>query len=195
MKKSMLKKLLACVIITSMVLGSTLTVFATDPTVEVLGSIEATIIDVTLPISLSFAVNPNAKTALGEKVVTATPATITNSTNAPVDVQVLGIVSDVGTDAKVVERLKYTPIGWDSLGKNATISNIALGVKQASIPVVPTIWSPAEVPAILPNVSVGTVSLDRLGTKDISIDVLHGFAWDTAKTLNYKLYLRLALTE
>lgn len=195
MKKSLIKKIAVGVMLMSM-LGSA-AAFAADQevdpnngaTIDVSGSASATTIVVTVPTALSFAINPNSGTPF-----TSVPATITNGTYAPIDFQVLGITSEVGTAVKVVSSTLHEDQEWLALGKNATTSQIALGIKEVG-GAASTIWSPAEVNGATPSVVSGTIQLDPSGTKDIMVDAKHGNAWDSAKTLNYKLFVRVGLTE
>src|SRR5690625_4271752 len=95
MKKSMFKKFVVSLMLVAMLLSSSVAFAAQtiDPedgsTVDVTGTVEATTIIVTVPTSLSFAIDPNSETPL-----ISVPATVVNGTYAPIDFQVLGITSD-----------------------------------------------------------------------------------------------------
>ncbi|TDG00881.1 hypothetical protein [Paenibacillus piri] len=193
MKKQM-KKIAVGVMMLSMLFGST-AAFAentVDPdngsSVDVVGTTDSTIIIVTVPTALSFAINPNSETPF-----ISVPATIINGTYAPVDFQVLGIISDSGTSTKVVEQMLHTDKEWQGLGKSATTSQIALGIKEASKETV--IWSPAEVPNVTPSTVAGTIKLDPDSTKEISVSAKHGNAWSNAQILNFKAHIRVELTQ
>jgi hypothetical protein len=155
--------------------------------VDIVGAVNAATIIVTVPTALSFVIDTNAET-----VFTSVPAQITNGTKAPITFQVLGLSSETGTSAKVVDHSKYSDAEWGKLGKTATEENIALGIKPASGG--STIWSSAEVAEAAPTQSVGTINLTPLASENISVDAKHGLAWGSAKTLNYKLFVRVALS-
>lgn len=160
-------------------------------TVDVVGTASATTIVVTMPTVLTFAINPN-----NEVPFTSVPASVVNATYAPVDLQVLGITSTSDTDAKVVKASSHTDQEWLALGRTATTSQIALGLQMSDVVSgISTIWSPAEIEGVQPSESAGKFSLEPDSTKDIQVTAKHGNAWDAAKTLNYKLYVRVALTE
>ncbi|MFC0212473.1 hypothetical protein ACFFK0_08360 [Paenibacillus chartarius] len=195
MRTSFSKKVISAALLMSLVFGSAVASAdkQIDPdsgsTVDVEGTASATTIVVTMPTVLSFAINPN-----NVKPFTSVPATVVNSTYAPVDVQILGITSANGTDTKVVDAASHTDQEWSSLGRAATTSQIALGLESVSgTPV--TVWSPAEIDGVTPSVAAGTFPLQPDSSEEIQVVAKHGNAWDVAKTLNYKLYVRVALTE
>lgn len=195
MRTSFSKKVISAALLMSLVFGSAVASAdqPIDPdngsTVDVVGTASATTIVVTMPTVLSFAINPN-----NEKPFTSVPATVVNSTYAPVDLQILGITSTSGTDTKVVDVTSHTDQEWSALGRSATTSQIALGLESVSgTPI--TVWSPAEIEGVTPSVSAGTFPLEPNSSEEIQVVAKHGNAWDVAKTLNYKLYVRVALTE
>ncbi|BFH67335.1 hypothetical protein J27TS7_15900 [Paenibacillus dendritiformis] len=195
MMKSMLKKFTVSAMLMTMPLSSAVASAADqtiDPengsTIDVSGTADSTIIVVTTPTALAFAIDPNSPAPF-----TSVPATVTNGTYAPIDFQILGIISEPGTSVKVVDQSMHIDQEWQGLGKAATESQIALGIKGVSNGT--TIWSPAESDGVTPSTVAGTIKLEPNSTEDIMVDAKHGNAWGSAKTLNYKLYTRVALTE
>lgn len=195
MKNSVFKRVTVSAMLMAMLLSSAVASAAdqtVDPemgsTIDVSGTADVTTIVVTVPTGLAFAINPNSPNPF-----TSVPATVINNTYAPIDFQVLGVVSDPGTSVKVVDPSTHTDQEWKGLGKTATSSQIALGIQGASDGI--TIWSPTEVDGVSPSSVAGTIKLDPKGTEDITVEAKHGNAWGSAQTLNYKLYVKVGLTE
>ncbi|KIL39561.1 hypothetical protein SD70_19345 [Gordoniibacillus kamchatkensis] len=95
------------------------------------------------------------------------------------------------TSTKVVNADKYSDQGWLKLPASKSSSEIALGINLDG----KTIWSPAETQDQVPDTVVGLIRLDRLGTKQLSLDGKHGRAFTESKVMSYQMYLRVGLAS
>lgn len=153
-------------------------------TILVTGEVSATVITVTVPISVSFAINPN-----NDSPLTVPTFSFKNNSTAPVNVSYLGFTSNEGTSAKVVEQDKFED--WSALASADTRSNIALGLSISDS----THWSEKET-GTAPSTAIATMLIEPKSSLDnITIDVKHGNAWDEAVTLAYKMHLKVSLPQ
>ncbi|WP_052487641.1 GLUG motif-containing protein [Gordoniibacillus kamchatkensis] len=154
---------------------------------DIVGTVDATWIIVTVPTTVSFAILPDAS----DKSFVSVPFQVLNQSNAPIDVKFLGMHSTGQTSTKVVNADKYSDQGWLKLPASKSSSEIALGINLDG----KTIWSPAETQDQVPDTVVGLIRLDRLGTKQLSLDGKHGRAFTESKVMSYQMYLRVGLAS
>jgi hypothetical protein len=95
-----------------------------EQTTKVIGTFEATTLDVVIPATSSFIFNPNLNR------IDAQPFTIYNQTNAPVYAKMKEIsVSPESTwIPSLVEPTKYNAEGWNNLTHSQTQAEVALGL-------------------------------------------------------------------
>jgi len=154
---------------------------------DIVGTVDATWIIVTVPTAVNFAILPDS----ADKSFVSAPFQIMNQSNAPIDVKFLGMHSAGQTSTKVVNADKYSDQGWLKLPATKSSSEIALGINIDG----KTIWSPAETQYQIPDTEVGLIKLDRLGTKELSLDGKHGRAFNESKVMSYQMYLRVGLAS
>ncbi|GGF89056.1 GLUG motif-containing protein [Paenibacillus aceti] len=152
--------------------------------IDITGSVSASIIVVTVPTTLSFAIKTNSET---DPFISA-PFSVENQTNSPIEIAFLGFKSKEGTTAKVVNADKYPD--WGKLPTSKSETEIALGIKTDG----KTYWSPAETTEE-PSSVIDTVRIDQLGTKVFALDGKHGMAFKQSKVLDYTMYARVGLAS
>ncbi|MEF3302511.1 GLUG motif-containing protein [Paenibacillus sp. GYB003] len=154
---------------------------------DIVGTVDATWIIVTVPTTVSFAILPDA----ADKSFVSAPFQVMNQSNAPIDVKFLGMHSTSQTSTKVVNAGKYSDQGWLKLPASKSSSEIALGINSDG----KTIWSPAETEDQVPDTEVGWIKLERQGTKELSLDGKHGRAFNESKVMSYQMFLRVGLAS
>lgn len=188
MKKKVLLLVLACAMMAMTAIQvSAQEVSSGDSTVPVNGTAQATVITLTVPTSLSFAINPNTETTF-----LSAPADMVSATPAKLDVDIIAIRAAGDSAAKVVAADSIE--NWSQLGVTDTKSKIALGIKAGDQPI---IWAPAEDATPIAEVTdkAGTVKVTPNGTQQIGLEGKHGMSWKETTSMDYNLYLRISLTE
>lgn len=184
------KLFVTAALLTCLLVVSASSALASDKTVNITGNVtEATTVDITAPLAMTFSIDPNASTWSG--AFTSSSANITSDSKAPVDVDFIGFQADAGNTCLVVNHTDFTDVDWAKLGTKATEEKIALGMKQGSNT---TMWSPAGVTPVT-NTAAGTVPLAAGETKSISVQAKYGLSWKQAKALQYKSYIKVKLSD
>jgi hypothetical protein len=183
-------------------IGGTRTVFARDTDSEgntsymrpcvvfgtsslaVSGDVQATVIEVTVPTSIGFVINPDADDSF-----ISDPFSIDSSTPAPVDIEFLGFQSEADSP-KVVAGNKYTDAEWSKMGATRTSQEIALGIH--TIDSTQVIWSRDEANGVG---VIDSFPINRNGSTELRLDAKHGFAFKNEVLMNYKMYFRVSLTQ
>ena len=124
MKKSLMSIILA--VVTAVGIPTT-TAFAAEPTptrnipVSVDGTVEATTLDITLPIKATFVIN-------AARDFVSPYFEIVNNSPIPVTVVATSMKAKSDTPAKVVSPEQYTDEEWDNLNFSTTRTRIAFGM-------------------------------------------------------------------
>ncbi|TDG00882.1 GLUG motif-containing protein [Paenibacillus piri] len=155
--------------------------------IDITGDVSSTLIIVTVPTSVSFAIKTNSEV----NPFVSVPFSVQNESKAPVDVEVLGFQANPDTSAKVVDAKKYSDTDWRKLSASKSEQEIALGLNVDGS----TIWSPAEIEGETPNTVVDSIRVDRLGSKEIKLEGKHGMAFKQSKVLGYKMHIRVELAS
>lgn len=188
-----IKKICALLIACVVSVSSAFAVLASDTqqiaegeaaAVDVTVTVESAVITASVPTQMTVAIDPNQ---VSGQTVTSSTGTLTNSSNAPIDVQFIGAKAAQGTVAKVVGPDAYG--AWAGLGVTQTQKNIAIGFVASSKD---TYWSKAE--AENNTASLGAVKLMPKESGSFKLDALHGNAWPQATALKYIVTLRIALS-
>lgn len=169
---------------------------STTASTTVNGSISASLINVSVPTSLAFTVDPN-----NESATYSSEAIIKNNTNAPITISLSG----GGESFKQATSSAWKPSdylpgdrNWDQLGKADSEGSLALGLiaKDALqwrvLSRTTTLWVKE-----LRNTS-GAVVLGDLNphtSANITFQILHGNAFSEAKSCVYNIVWSFSLTE
>jgi hypothetical protein len=160
----------------------------TSDNIDIIGLIDATIIELEVPLTINFTIRPNS---IGAEFVSV-PFIIDSKTSSPVTVEFLGFKSQAGTITKVANPHVRTKADYAKMTRSQSEAELALGLKDG---LKPTIWSPAEVEHIIPDVKAGEINIDRLSNKVINLECNTGNSWKEAKELKYVMYLRVTLLQ
>lgn len=96
----------------------------TNTSTKVVGTFESTILDVSIPATVSFLFNPNTQTLNAQDLI------INNQSNAPVYAWInkIKVSDDSSWKPSLVEPNKYSTEQWNNLTKYQTKAEIALGI-------------------------------------------------------------------
>lgn len=197
MKKKIIGFVIAVIIVVSA--SSKGLVLASDGTTvntSVNGNIVATVINVSVPTSLAFSIDPNK-----EDATVISDANIVNSTFAPIKVSI-GFGS---SNFKQSENSEWKPVDflpsdldWDNLGKKDTETSLALGVKLKNssewreAKFTDTLWVKAHSTSTQ-DVVFGEI--DANSSVSMTLDVYHGNAFSEAKNCSYNIVWSFSLAD
>lgn len=185
----MKKRLVGMVCMLSLILGSMGTSYASTVTVDpVTGTeleaqinVDATLIDVEIPIVWIAGIDPQAGDKTNDFGYFASGVhDIVNHSSAPITFDFYGFTAKPATTAKVVQHDKRTVDEWYNLGKLATSQEIGLGLKLDGVDV----WSTPEADGV-PALALGSVDIPRYDKVTAEIVGKHGLSFDSATVLTY----------
>lgn len=119
-----MKKILSLVIVIALLFSNS--VFAQENTTEVTGNIQASIIDVDIPTTASFMIDPNGPSFFAPEVY------ISNDSTMPVSVTLVAFDNKVDTLNQFIEVGQYDK-AWGDLGQNESKRFIYLAIGPHSI--------------------------------------------------------------
>lgn len=119
-----MKKILSVVIISVLLFSNS--VFAQENTSEVTGTIQVSIIDVDIPTTASFIIDPNRVNFVAPELY------ITNNSTMPISVSISEFDNKVGTDNQFTEVAKYDKV-WRNLDTTESRTYIYLGIGPEDI--------------------------------------------------------------
>jgi hypothetical protein len=119
-----LKKILSVVIISVLLFSNS--VFAQENTSEITGTIQVSIIDVDIPTTASFIIDPNRVNFVAPELY------ITNNSTMPISVSISEFDNKVGTDNQFTEVAKYDKV-WRNLDTTESRTYIYLGIGPEDI--------------------------------------------------------------
>lgn len=201
--KSNMKKVMAIYVFMMLFLTSVCSVnekayaAASTATTVLNGSISPTVLDVSVPATMVFTVNPNDK----DNTYVSSKAKIINNTNAPIKVSInSGVDNFKQSSGSTWHPEDYLPsdLNWDSLGKEKSESSLALGVKMSDesqwrkVSMKNTLWvkeHDTEISAVVFG------ELNALSSADISLDVYHGNAFSEQKSCSYDVVWSFTLAD
>lgn len=191
--------LFMCVFVMNMIMGSSEIVNAstgTTATTTVNGSITASIINVSVPASLAFTIDPNNPN--GDQ---ASRAAIQSNTNAPIEISINGGGNSFKQSADSSWKpIDYLPneLNWAKLGRKDSESSLALGLLVCDT----SQWRELDLTGVLwvkelANMSGKAVigELDPNSSADITFEILHGNAFSEAKYCSYSIVWSFSLAE
>ncbi|MGF7058703.1 hypothetical protein [Brassicibacter mesophilus] len=186
--KTNFKSLISILII--LVLSSNGVVFAETGDVAVNGDIQATVLNVTVPISTGFVIDPNGATA--EERFIAPDFTVSSGTNAPLKVSVSSLEQALDTQYSFTDVLptNFTDEEWEKLGITDSSAYLALALKAKDN----TEWrsltqtDPLYVKEVLDaGQAVEIGSLDPNSSATFTLEAKHGNAFDSAIQSKYTI--------
>lgn len=193
------KRLVSILSAMALVICSMGTSYATTVTVDPVAgteleaqiNVDATIIDVEIPITWVAGINPQAGDKANDKgYFTSGVHDVVNNSSAPVTFSFYGFEADPATTAKVVQHDKRTVEGWYNLGKLVTAQEIGLGLKLG----VTDVWSTPEADGV-PALALGSINVPRYDKVTAEIVGKHGLSFDSATVLKYKGRVRVGLAD
>jgi len=119
-----LKKIISLVIVLALLFSNS--IFAQENTSEVTGTIQISIIDVDIPTTASFIIDPNRVNFVAPELY------ITNNSTMPISVLISEFDNKVGTDNQFIEVGKHDKV-WRNLDTTESMSYIYLGIGPEDI--------------------------------------------------------------
>lgn len=198
LKKS-LGILFVSVFIMNMILGCPGIVYAstgTTASTTVNGSISASIINVSVPASLAFTIDPNK--ANGDQ---ASKAAIQSNTNAPIEISINGGGNSFKQSADSSWKpIDYLPdeLNWEKLGREDSESSLALGLlvcnmaQWRELHLTDVLWV-KELANMTSDAVIG--DLDPNSSAEITFQILHGNAFSEVKFCSYNIIWSFSLAD
>lgn len=195
MNKRLVSILSAMVLVVCSMGTSYATTVTVDPVagteLEAQINVDATIIDVEIPITWVAGINPQAGNKGNDTgYFTSGVHDVVNNSSAPVTFSFYGFKADPATTAKVVQHNKRTDVDWYNLGKLMSSQEIGLGLKLGATDV----WSTPEVNGV-PALALGSINVPRYNKVTAEIIGKHGLSFDSATVLTYKGSVRVGLAD
>jgi hypothetical protein len=193
--KKIYKKILSLAMAAVLATGSTVSVFAADTTSAGAGETTAqaeitavpSVIDVTLPTTLSLRIDPN------DRSETTSPGTVTNNSMAPVKINIEKIAAATGNNCKVVAPEEVSH--WQLLGTEETNSKIAIGMKCIEDDTI-TAWAyNQDHPLPFAQLRLASKNSGTCNTARLSLVSKHGLAFNTSTTLKYDITYEIELSS
>ena len=196
--KNNLGVLLAVMFVMNMIFGCPGIAYAAGTTASttVNGSISASIINVSVPASLAFTIDPNNQS--GDQ---ASKAVIQSNTNAPIEISISGGGDSFKQSASSSWKpVDYLPdeLNWEKLGRADYESSLALGLLVCN----PTQWRTLSLTDILwvkelANMTGSAVigQLDPNTSAEITFQTHHGNSFSEAKVCAYNIVWSFSLAE
>lgn len=187
------KKVTALVTVLAVLMISFMSTFAETGSTTITGEIQPTVVTFTVPTSTSFALNPNGATE-AERFI-APNFTLTNTSSAPLKVEVNSFASDVSSAHIFTEKLPdaYTDEEWAKLGRIKSESEIALG----TIATTPAEWrtliksDALYTPQVATPVTIG--EFDPSTSVNFTLTAKHGNAFSSALTTKFQIVFLFSL--
>jgi len=201
LKKNMKKSLgilFASAFVMNMVFGCPGIAYAAGTTASttVDGSISASIINVSVPTSLAFTIDPNNTS--GDQ---ASKAVIKSNTNAPIEISVNG----GGSSFKQSESSSWKPVdylpddlNWEKLGKKDSESSLALGLLVCNaaqwrvLSLTDVLWV-KELMGMTGSSVIG--DLDPNSSAEVTFQTRHGNSFSEAKVCSYNIIWSFSLAD
>ncbi|MGF7058702.1 hypothetical protein [Brassicibacter mesophilus] len=154
------------------------------------GDIQATVLNVTVPISTAFVINPNGATP--EERFIAPDFTVSSGTNAPLKVSVSSLEQALDTQYSFTDVLptQFTDEEWEKLNKidSSTYLALALKTKDNAEWRSLTQTDPLYVKEVLDvGQAVEIGSLDPNSSATFTLEAKHGNAFDSAIQSKYSI--------
>ena len=199
------RKLLIAVFCTALIFSKNPVLFAQASTIstettgetKIIGEIEATIINVSVPTVMAFNVDPNNK----DESYVASVSTIKNLTNAPIEISISeganNFKQDPNSSWKPADVLP-TEKDWEDLGVKGSEENLALGLKVTTpsqwrkLSQTETLWVKTQ------NTSSSRIVIGEIKTleeADITLEIYHGRAFKDDKNCSYNIIWTFALAS
>lgn len=160
------------------------------------GSIAATILNVSVPTSVAFSVDPNSKTAS----YVAGNSVIQNNTNAPIKVLInpgMNFRQDITSSWKPTDRMPADK-NWAELGKTESENNLAIGVRVADASRWRKVTRSSTLWVLEQNNLTSVVEFGEIDSKSsaaFTLEVLHGYAFSEPKTCTYNIVWAFTLAD
>lgn len=185
-----MKKIIILGIITGLLFGNN--TFAQDNVTEVTGNIQVSIIDVDIPTSASFMIDPNGPTFIAPKLY------ITNDSTMPVSVSLTAFDNKAETVNQFIETYKNDK-DWYNLGANESKRFIYLGIGAEDLHqegYVEDSVREGMIPAILVQErDVDFASIKPGNTVTLEMEGNYGRAIDGAFSTTYELIFIISVMD
>lgn len=190
--------LLAALFVMNMIFGCPGIVYAAGTTASttVNGSISASIINVSVPASLAFTIDPNDPS--GDQ---ASKAVIQSNTNAPIEISINGggdsFMQSAGSSWKPSDYLPDEQ-NWEKLGRADSENSLALGllvcnpIQWRALSLTDVLWV-KELANMTGSAVIG--QLDPNSSAEITFQTRHGNAFSAAKICAYNIVWSFSLAE